>query len=75
MGEGARLVLLGLIGGLLAALAATRVLTGFLFGVEPVDAAVYVGVGLFLSAVALAATWVPAHRATRVDPITALRQE
>lgn len=75
LGEGARLILLGLGCGLLVALAATRVVAGFLFGVEPIDMTVYLGVALFLTAVAALATWVPARRATRVDPITALRQE
>jgi len=73
--EDMALQLRGLAVGGLAALALGGVLRGFLFGVEPNDPLLLVGVAVFLSAVALAASWVPAFRASRVDPVEALRLE
>ena len=61
--------------GVAGALAATRVLKQFLFGVTPTDAPTFVAVAVLLAAVALAAGWAPAWRATRVDPLVALRYE
>jgi putative ABC transport system permease protein len=68
-------IAIGLGLGLLASLGLTRVLTKFLYGVTPLDAATFVTAPLFLFAVALIASYVPARRATRVDPIVALRYE
>jgi putative ABC transport system permease protein len=65
----------GLALGLAGAAAGNRLLSGMLFEVKPGDPLTYVGVTVLLAAVALAATWIPARRATRVDPLTALRQD
>ena len=72
---GMRLAVVGLGLGLALALAATRLLTGVLYGVQPADPATYASVALLLAAVAATACLVPAHRATRVDPLIALRSE
>ncbi len=65
----------GLFGGLVASLAAGRLLSGLLYGVQPLDAATISGVVFMLAAVAALASFLPARRATRVDPMTALRYE
>ena len=72
---GGRLVVVGLIVGTGVSLAATRMLRSQLFGVAPTDPLSYVGVAILLAAVALAACYIPARRAAKVDPIVALRQE
>ncbi|MBV9774208.1 MAG: FtsX-like permease family protein, partial [Gemmatimonadetes bacterium] len=61
--------------GLLASFAATRALSGLLYGVAPTDALTFAAVPLVLGAVALLASWLPARRAARVDPMIALRGE
>jgi putative ABC transport system permease protein len=61
--------------GLAASLAVTRSMASLLFGLDPVDPVSYAGVALLLMAIALAASYVPARRATRVDPMVALRYE
>ena len=73
--QGARLVLAGLGLGVLAALIVTRVMTRLLIGVSPSDPATYIMVAVLLSAVGLAACWIPARRGTHVDPGVALRYE
>ncbi len=73
--QGLRVVGSGLAVGLIAAIAATRLLASVLFGVQPNDASTFVIVGLFLGAVGLLACLVPAWRATRIAPIDALRTE
>jgi putative ABC transport system permease protein len=65
----------GLVLGLAGASAATRLLTSVLFEVKPGDPLTYAAVAALLAAVALAATYIPAHRASKVDPLVALRQE
>jgi predicted lysophospholipase L1 biosynthesis ABC-type transport system permease subunit len=66
---------LGLVLGLAGALAATRLLTSMLFAVKPTDPGTYAVVAVLLLIVALAASYAPARRATKVDPLSALRQE
>jgi putative ABC transport system permease protein len=75
VGQGMRLTILGLALGLAAALAVTRLLTGLLFGIKPTDPLTFAGVAILLTLVALTACYIPARRATRVDPIVALRHE
>jgi len=71
--QGMLLAGIGLLVGLGGALAVTRVVSSLLFGVQPTDPATFAAVGLFMLAVALVACVVPARRATRVDPLVALR--
>ncbi|HZU47342.1 MAG TPA: ADOP family duplicated permease, partial [Mycobacterium sp.] len=61
--------------GIAAALAASRLLASMLFEVKPADPATYVAVAVAIAAIAIAASYVPARRATRIDPLAALRQE
>jgi putative ABC transport system permease protein len=73
--QGMGLVLLGLAIGLFGAWALSRVLAGQLYGTSARDPLTYAAVATLLGAVALAATWLPARRATRVDPMISLRSE
>jgi predicted permease len=75
LGSGLTLATVGLVAGLAAALALTRLIETMLFDVRPTDPATLVSVAAVIMSVALVACAVPAHRATRVDPITALREE
>ena len=70
-----RIVAAGLIAGLAGAVGVTRMLQTFLFGVTPTDPIAFTVVTLLLMAVGLMAAWLPARRATRIDPCTALRAE
>jgi predicted permease len=75
VGQGLRLTLVGVVLGLAGALALTRVISGLLFNVSATDPLTFAAVSLLLVAVALAACFIPARRATRVDPLDALRHE
>jgi putative ABC transport system permease protein len=75
VGEGLRLALTGVSIGIAAALALTRLLQSFLFGISAYDPITFLGVALLLTMVAAAASFFPARRATLVDPIVALRYE
>jgi putative ABC transport system permease protein len=70
-----RVVVAGVMLGLAGAFGLTRVLQRFLFGVTPTDPIAFTIVTLLLMAVALMAAWLPARRATRIDPCAALRAE
>ena len=73
--QGLTVVGVGLAVGLVLALAGTRVLSGLIVGIKPTDPLTFAVVVCLLTAIALFACWVPAHRATRIDPLTALRYE
>ena len=75
LGQGARLVVIGLALGIVGAVALTRLMTSLLFEITPTDPVTYGGVALVLAVTAVAACQIPAWRATRVDPLTALRSE
>jgi putative ABC transport system permease protein len=75
IGQGARLALLGIALGLAGAFILTRLLSTLLFGVGATDLLTFATVGLGLLAVALLAAFIPAHRATRISPVVALRYE
>ena len=73
--QGLALASLGLILGLAAAVAGTRLLTTMLFQVQPHDPLVYLAVAALLGAVAMVASYIPARRASKIDPLVAIRQE
>ena len=75
LGSGARLLVLGVAIGLPAAIGLAQVLRGSLYGVSASDPLTFMTIAVALSLVALLATFLPARRATRVDPIVALRAE
>jgi putative ABC transport system permease protein len=75
VGQGMLMAGVGVAIGLAGALAATRVMASLLFGVTATDPVTFVGIGLLLAAVAFFACYFPARRATKVDPMVALRHE
>jgi predicted permease len=75
MGQGLRLTLIGVVLGVAVSLALTRFLRGELFGVAPTDVLTFSSVAALLCLVALLASYIPARRATKVDPMVALRHQ
>jgi putative ABC transport system permease protein len=75
VGQGLRLAIVGAAIGVMGALALTGVLRSFLYEVEPADPLTFAGVGVLLGVVVLLASYIPARRASRVDPVIALRAE
>ena len=75
LGDGGRMAAVGIALGLAASIGLTRLMTSMLFGISATDPVTFAAVGVILLSVTLAACWVPARRAMRVDPMVALRYE
>jgi ABC-type antimicrobial peptide transport system permease subunit len=75
LSEGARVVAVGVAIGLAGAFALTRVLSSMVYGISTTDVSTFAGAAAFVGLVAVLATWIPARRASRVDPRTALAAE
>jgi ABC-type antimicrobial peptide transport system permease subunit len=75
LGEGGALLLIGLGLGLPGALFAARAIQGLLFGVAPYDPATFGAVAVLMAAIGIAASWIPALRASRVDPVITMRAQ
>jgi putative ABC transport system permease protein len=73
--QGATLAVLGIVIGSAGAIASTRWMRSMLFQVDPLDPVTFAAVGLALAAVAICASWIPALRAARVSPVTAMRND
>jgi ABC-type antimicrobial peptide transport system permease subunit len=75
IGRGVVLAALGVAGGLAAAIGLTRLMSSMLFGISPLDPATYLAVSVVLLVAATIASYIPAHNATRMDPVKALRSQ
>ena len=75
LGRGLRITAAGIVAGLLLSVFAVRWLRGYLYGLSPFDPVAFAGASLAWLAIAMLASWYPARRATRVDPLTALKYE
>jgi putative ABC transport system permease protein len=75
VGQGLTLALIGVTSGLVVSLVLTRVIKGLLFGVSATDPVTLLGVSVLLTLTAVVASWIPAWRATKIDPLVALRDE
>jgi putative ABC transport system permease protein len=75
VGTGVKLGLVGIAVGTAVALVTSRLLSRYLYDVQPFDSATFIGIALLLVGVTALASWLPARRAARVDPVSALRTE
>jgi ABC-type antimicrobial peptide transport system permease subunit len=75
VGEGLKLSAVGIVIGLIGALAVTRVMASLLVGVNPTDPATFAAIVALFGIIAMAASWMPARRASRLDPMAAIREE
>jgi putative ABC transport system permease protein len=75
LSHGLKLAMIGVMVGIVGSLTLTRVIKGYLYEVKPTDPVTFLIVGLVLIEVALAASYIPARRAMKVDPMVALRYE
>jgi ABC-type antimicrobial peptide transport system permease subunit len=75
LGEGGVLLGIGLVMGLLGALLSARAIQGLLFGVAPYDPATFGAVAVIMAVIGIGACWIPALRASRVDPVITLRAQ
>ena len=73
--QGTRVVVIGVVIGIAVALAATRLLGTLLYGVKPVDPIVFAGMSVMMIAIGVLASYMPARRASSVDPIESLRSD